>query len=225
MLGVSLPGALAVQLLDLSSESTCRRILEPYYEALLEIPREAFAKFLRMPDEYRVPLQLHKTVRANAVWSYMMQEADRLLSMMPGVYVIPRHGSKLFLVGSEVLLRFKKLDENGASRNYPTRRARHFNDPNQDSFDEIPAAAIRVDVGYQLDRLEQSISEVLVSHRNGKVVAWAYPVRIASQTVVIPFPTPAVAAEAAERRAKRRVFDRKEQGQDVKRESQGTDND
>ena len=146
-------------------EAICRRVIAPYAETLAEIPRNAWQRFLL--DSERLAYS-QKTVRANVVWGLMIDEADRLLLPMPGVQPIDVYNFRSYLLavdGDDVLVRFKKLDEDGLSRNFQTYRAQRYN--GQLPIREISPAAIRLDVGYQLNELETTITNVIATHRNG----------------------------------------------------------
>jgi hypothetical protein len=163
-------------------ENTCRTILAPYAETLWRIPHSAWDRFDALPD--RAPLVAQPRVRANVVWAYMLDEANEHLVAMEGVKPIDAHGTRTFLIEDDVLVRFKLLDADGRSRNYPTRRARNYN--LNYPIEGISPSAIRVDLGYKLNELQTAVSAIEVSHRAGHRVAWRFSLDQPAEAIVFP---------------------------------------
>ena len=62
------------------------------------------------------------------------------------------------------------MDEDGKSRNYPTKQAKAFD--NNEQLDGLPPVPTRVSVGYLLDATELAVERVQVARPNGKYVDW-----------------------------------------------------
>lgn len=111
---------------------------------------------------------------ANVVFERMIARAIPEFDPMPGMHIKTGHQTVHFLYQSAVLFRFKKGDERGLSRNYPTQTALAFNDQNCDLFG-APGIS-RIDVVYQLDRLATCVADVAVVARHESNVLWSYSI-------------------------------------------------
>ena len=111
---------------------------------------------------------------ANVVFERIIARAIPEFDSMPGMHIKTGHQTVHFLYQSAVLFRFKKGDENGLSRNYPTQAALAFNDQNCDLFG--PPGISRIDVVYQLDRLATRVIDVAVVARHESNVLWCYSI-------------------------------------------------
>lgn len=163
-------------------ENRCRAILAPYAEILWRIPHRAWDRFDALPD--RAPIAAQPRARANVVWSYMLAEANEHLLGLPGVKPIDAYETRSYLVEDEVLVRFKLLDAEGRSSNFPTRRAQPYN--LNYPIEGISPSALRVDVGYKLNELQTAISGIEVSHRAGSKVAWRFSLDQPAEAIVLP---------------------------------------
>ena len=132
--------------------------LEFMLDDLDRICRDAFAKY----RSYDPSALVEHDARAAAACTYchMAADAERrwpapTLATPPeesiGLDVIPIdvRGLKVWAVREVAVLRFKKHDEDGFSRNYPTKQAKDYD--RGLPFPELPAPAARLSVGYLLD--------------------------------------------------------------------------
>jgi len=93
----------------------------------------------------------------------MVDEARREFRGVRGVEVLdPPSGVTLLVIGDKVCIRFKKLDEEGLPRNYPTASARDWE--NGEDLPGIPSALQRLSLGYRLNQLQTSVKDVLISN-------------------------------------------------------------
>jgi hypothetical protein len=111
---------------------------------------------------------------ANVVFERIIARAIPEFDSLPGMYIKIGHQTVHFLYKDAVLFRFKKGNENGLSRNYPTQTALAFNDQNCDLFG-VPGIS-RVDVVYQLDQLATRLVDVAVVARHESNVLWSYSI-------------------------------------------------
>jgi hypothetical protein len=183
------------------SETLVRTVLAPYAPVLYEIPHAAWTRLQLQEDR----TSYSATTRANVVSSFMLERARELLVPM-GVRELDNHVSSIFLIEDQVVIRFKHLDSDGLSQNYQTPRAQMYNSPEL-TLPGIPAAALRVDVGYRLNVIETAIANVMVTHRSRKRVQWAYELLetgAGTVPVQLPLDQPA-AAEVVLPRVRRRA--------------------
>lgn len=121
---------------------------------------------------YKPEHLIEHTPRAQAtcIYDHMVAEAERRFDGKNGVNMIEIHGLKLWVIGDHTAVRFKKMDEDGKSRNYPTKQAKAFDLMEQlDGLSPIPT---RVSVGYVLDQTGTQIQRVQIARPNGKKVDW-----------------------------------------------------
>lgn len=143
--------------------------LEPLLDELDAIPRLAHGTY----RSYN-PLHLIEhspRAQATCIYDHMVAEAERRFSQRDGVRPLDIRGLKLWVLGEHTVVRFKKMDEDGSTANYPTRQAKDF-DQNRE-LDGVPPKPIRVAVGYWLDPTSTRIERVQVARPNGsKRVDW-----------------------------------------------------
>ena len=152
-----------------SSEQVARSTVRPYYPHLFQAIINAWNRYLQLPEEVRYILSRYKSARANAVWSFILHEAQSLFQDHSSIRAIENPQNTIFVIDERVIIRFKKLDSKGFSQNYPTQTALGFN-----AQLEIPGvpSLLRLDVGYVLNDIGTSISRVLVVCRSGNTVRW-----------------------------------------------------
>ena len=134
------------------------------------IPRIAHSKY----RSYAVgDIAVEHDIRAQAActYSHMLAEADRRLSVIPRVELKEIRGLKLWVFKDfDVVFRFKKMDEDGRSQNYPTKQAKEF-----DAGDELPGLPvppIRLTAGYLLDQASIEIVRTQIARPVGTGVEW-----------------------------------------------------
>lgn len=133
------------------------------------IPRVAH----RVYQSYSPAHLIEHSQRAEAtcIYDHMVAEAERRFDQRDGIRPLDIRGLKLWVVGEHTVIRFKKMDEDGTTSNYPTRQARDF-DQNLE-LEGVPPQPIRVSVGYLLDATAKQIERVQVARPNGrKRVDW-----------------------------------------------------
>ena len=131
---------------------TMMETLDDLGEALLdefdEIVRTADARY----RAYRTDDLIEHDVRAQAACTYchMLADADRRFDGRPGVRSLDIRGLKLWLFEeANTVIRLKKMDEDGRSRNYPTKQAKAFDA--QRELPGLPLPPVRLTAGYLLD--------------------------------------------------------------------------
>jgi hypothetical protein len=80
----------------------------------------------------------------------MLADADRRFDGRAGVRPFDIRGLKLWLFEeANAVIRLKKMDEDGRSRNYPTKQAKAYDD--QKELPGLPLPPVRLTAGYLLD--------------------------------------------------------------------------
>lgn len=178
------------------SEPACRKVLEPYHDALWRIASGGVEGFRQLPENDQRILGASKRSKANAIHAYMMDEAANELMAIPGITPHTKYESTTYEFPGQIESRFKKLSAEGKSSNYPTPRALSFIGMAQyEIFADQWAAPIRLDIGYVLDKLGQAVEKVLVVRRNGRFVDWMYEIEAPAVSIaVVPILSPVAPA-------------------------------
>lgn len=173
--------------------------LGPYHAKIESVVRGAWMEWVAL--QRHLPQPASKRASANMVWDFMVQKAREAFDGDSSVRVIELHQTCHFVFRESVLLRFKKADEQGLSRNYPTQRALSFYEREPDLFD----APIPVEVVYVLNRLATALSSVQVVARNKASILWAYDLQTTTGDNVVELPRPSRAASSVARLKKQKV--------------------
>jgi hypothetical protein len=120
-----------------------------YLDEFDQITRSAHARY----RAYNPADLLEHDARAQAActYSHMNAEAERRLIGKSGIIPLEIRGLKLWLFEeANVVIRLKKMDEDGNTRNYPTEQAKGF-DRGWD-LPGLPMPPVRLTAGYFLDK-------------------------------------------------------------------------
>ena len=141
--------------------------LGPLLDDLNAIPRDAVAKYLTYSPEVRID----HTARAaaNCVYAHMEASAPRL-EAHPGIVFKDIRGLKVWLYRDLAVIRFKRMDEDGRFRRYPTKQAKAY-DRNA-PLPGLPEPAARLAVGYLLDPTGTTVLRVQVAPPLSRGVDW-----------------------------------------------------
>lgn len=147
-------------------DQTLEALGETVLDELAEIVHAGHARYMG----YAPADSLELDVRAQAACTYchMHAEADRRLIGREGIRPIDyRGGLKLWLYeAANVVVRLKKMDEDGKSSNYPTKQARDYDA--QRELPDLPLPPVRLTAGYWLDRTGQMINRVQIARPTGR---------------------------------------------------------
>jgi hypothetical protein len=137
-------------------------LLRPHLARLGRTVWPIWARYLELPEEHR--LAFDATTEANMLHCYMVEAAKQEFDHVPGVQFLEMFGFHLGIDGSAfgvnglAVCRFKKFDDEGKSRNYPTERAEALR--RNEQLEGMPDRATYVDIGYAFNALRTAISEV-----------------------------------------------------------------
>jgi len=126
--------------------------LDDLGELLLDELDEIVRTADRRYRAYRTDDLIEHDVRAQAACTYchMLADADRRFDGRPRVRPLDIRGLKLWLFeDANTVIRLKKMDEDGRSRNYPTKQAKAFDA--QKVLPGLPLPPVRLTAGYLLD--------------------------------------------------------------------------
>ena len=154
------------------SISAVMKRIDPLLDEFDEIPRAAMTKYRGYPPD--VLITHTKRTAANCIYDHMVAECERRFDGRDDIHFLELSGGlKLWLLGKETLhtvIRWKKMDEDGRSRNYPTKQAKTFDQ--QLPLKGLPPAPTRITVGYWPDAAGVSILRTQVARPNGRFVDW-----------------------------------------------------
>ena len=123
--------------------------LAPYLDELDQIARAAHTRY----RAYSPADLIEHDARAQAACTYahMNAEAERRFIGRTSIQCLEIRGLKLWLFeDANAVMRLKKMDEDGNTRNYPTEQARDF-DAGWD-LPGLPMPPVRLTAGYLLDK-------------------------------------------------------------------------
>lgn len=138
-----------------------------------------------LDDLYAIPVYAHATYRsyalehliehsprtaANCIYDHMVAEAERRFQDREDIRPITIRGLKLWVFGDHSVIRWKKMDDDGSSRNYPTEQEYNFDA--MQPLDGLAPEPTRVCVGYVLDPTGLEIKRVQIARPNIKRVDW-----------------------------------------------------
>lgn len=129
-----------------------------------KITRSAHARYRAYKPEDLV--ELDSRAQAACTYSHMVADADRRLMGRAGIRPLEIRGLKLWLYEpANIVVRFKKMDEDGRVRNYPTKQARDFDR----GFDlpGLPMPPVRLTAGYLLDETSTSFIRTQIARPLG----------------------------------------------------------
>jgi hypothetical protein len=144
----------------------------PLLDDFDEICRQAFTIY-RAYDP-AVLVEHDPRAAAACIYAHMAAGAERRFSdhaLIKPVDSRPLGGLKVWRVGQAALIRFKKHDEDGRSRNYPTKQAKAY-DRGDNTLPGLEPPAARLSVGYWLDPSNTVFLRTQVARPLGKSIDW-----------------------------------------------------
>ena len=133
------------------------------------IAREAHGTY----RAYDPAILIEHDVRAQATCTYthMVAGADRRFLGRADIRILEIRGLKLWLFeDASVVIRFKKMDEDGRTRNYPTKQAKAFDA--QLELPGLPPKPVRLTAGYFLDRTGTEFIRSQIARPDGRHTLW-----------------------------------------------------
>lgn len=116
-------------------------------------------------------IELDSRAQANCTYCHMSAEAERRFLKREKVRPLDIRGLKLWLCEeANAVIRLKKMDEDGRTRNYPTKQAKDFDR----GFDlpGLPMPPVRLTAGYLLDATGTSFIRAQIARPVGRKTMW-----------------------------------------------------
>ncbi len=112
-------------------------------------------------------IELDARAQAACTYAHAVAEADRRLLGRSDVKPLDIRGLKLWILNdANVALRMKKMDEDGTSRNYPTKQARDYDAGKE--LPGLPMPPVRLTAGYVLDETGTTFVRSQIARPTGK---------------------------------------------------------
>lgn len=135
-------------------------------------------------------LVLSSSTRAGVINDYWYYFANQQLGGKAGISVQQEQLQRFLVVDDQLIVRFKLVDQNLRSRNYPTSMSKNWN--NQLPLKGIPSLS-RCEFGYRLTLTGTAIEDAFLLLRSGEKLLWVWQVfgsQIDTIPIQLPFPSP-----------------------------------
>jgi hypothetical protein len=152
----------------------CMGMLEPFLPRIAGCVRRGFDKYQEYPTEFRADHD--NRAAASCVHAHILTGVSAEFIDVPGAVVLNARGLRVLNIRDRVVGRFKRVNEEGRSRSYPTMQLQKFD--KQLPLPAIPTAAARVTFGYEPDLAFSEIIRVVVSCPLGSSILWCAQIEI-----------------------------------------------
>jgi hypothetical protein len=144
--------------------------LEPYFGRLADIYSEAVDLY-NTATSAKARAEHDTRAALCAIYSHAWKGYLREFVEEPGFHFLTVRGLNILNVRDILVARAKSVDANGRHANHDSKQQRDFD--RQRGFPELPPAAVRVVIGYQLDPAFSEVQRVIVRRPMGKSTAWS----------------------------------------------------
>ncbi|WP_151800758.1 hypothetical protein [Acinetobacter junii] len=155
----------------LITKSKAENLLSPYSDRLLKVFDLAWNDWLKRIDDNP---SCCKRGRSNFIWDQIIHHAKNEFGLEPdhkfAIYPYNNDQTYNFIIEQKLVFRIKKGKSSRKSSNVPTNMSKGFHDPNE-SLPEIGLLP-RIEIQYQLDKLESSIIDVVAVARDKSMIVW-----------------------------------------------------
>ena len=135
-------------------------------------------------------LVLSKSTRASIINDYWYYFTNQQLGGKAGISVQEERYQRFLVIDDQLIVRFKLVDRNLRSKNYPTPASKDWN--NQLPLQGIPSLS-RCELGYRLTLTGTAIEDAFLLLRSGEKLLWVWQVfgsQIDTFPIQLPFPNP-----------------------------------
>ena len=143
--------------------------LKPILDDIDGILRAAHSRFQAYRPEDLI--ELDPRAQAACTYCHAVAEADRRFATKSAIKPIEIRGLKLWVFDeANVVVRLKKTDEDGKSRNYPTKQAKDFDAGRE--LPRLPMPPVRLVAGYYLDPTGTFVRSQIARPTGKKNIMW-----------------------------------------------------
>lgn len=155
----------------LISKNDAEKLLSPYVDRILKVFDLAWQDWL---NRLKFTPSCSKRGRSNFIWDQIIHHSHKEFGFEPNdkFAIFPYNNSQTynFIIAQQLVFRIKKGGATRKSGNIPTNMSQGFHDPNE-SLPEINLLP-RIEIQYELDKLESSIIDVVAVARNKNSIVW-----------------------------------------------------
>jgi hypothetical protein len=144
-------------------------VLEPYLPIFQECYQTALAAWINLVSTDPYSAALKGRTMSNYINDVVCHEVTKQVIHDTNVRVLPDGRFYQLLVADQILLRFKKVGEDGRAGNVQTKYQEDYN--SQLPMSDIPEAT-RLVVGYQLDEQSLAIKDLLITCPLNDEILW-----------------------------------------------------
>lgn len=158
--------------------------LQPHVHLLYAIVDDAWQEWTSPEMAYARQCAGPRT-QASMVHDLMVREAFGQSAALEGVSVVEENQLYMLNIENKFLIRFKKLDEDGAATSTPTQQSLSF--AMQMPLPGMPDEAIRLQLGYVLDKSGTQLLALRVACPRGFGIEWQFDVPApAADATILP---------------------------------------
>lgn len=179
------------------NQDKVKETLKEIQGVLAQIPQLAFEGW-RNSSEYAISGN-HPRLRANIIWAWMIYHAKEMLRDNRRIDFVHHHNTVSLVVDGLnhlVLMRLKKADRRGISRNVQTLLSEAYHDHSKRYLFDNMSDPDRIEIVYILNRLGSAIEDVRVVGRSGRHVVWFYSILPEADIFNVPQPPPTTTPES-----------------------------
>lgn len=151
-----------------TDQETVMAVLDPYLgrmEPLFSAALDLHLTEVTPKARAELGVRAVASVVSDHAWAAFEREFDA----EPGFHFLTVRGLKLLNIRDQVVIRLKKVDENGKHQNADTGQQRAFDA--QEDIKGLPPAAARLVLGYQPDEAFSKVERVIIRRPKGRWVA------------------------------------------------------
>lgn len=143
-------------------------VLDPHFATLTQIYADAVDLY---NNETSPRIRAEHTSRAalNSIYALVWKGYQREFGELPGHHLFDVRGLNVLNIADKVVARAKRVDANGRHTNNRTKQQKDFD--RQIPLAGLPAEAVRVVIGYELDPAYSTVERVIVRHTMGDWVS------------------------------------------------------
>ncbi|CAM1656855.1 unnamed protein product [Bartonella apis] len=145
-------------------------ILLPFHAVITRCILDAYSISKEQSNGFQFP-----RTSSNVMYDNVIQRLMETLKDNEKVRTKVENGTRKFLFDSRVIARFKKSGRNKLGHNIPTKADDDYIDINK-FVEGFPPEAVKVEVTWEIDKIENCVKNINVVARNGSYMLWSYPI-------------------------------------------------
>ena len=143
-------------------------VLEPDFATLTDI-YSAAVDLYNEGTSARIRAEHTSRAALNSIYALVWKGYEREFGELPGHHLLVMRGLNVLNVADKVVVRAKRVDANGRHANNSTKQQRDFD--GQLPLAGLPAEAVRLVIGYELDPAYSTVERVIIRHTMGDWVS------------------------------------------------------